>query len=168
MSTIRLPWPPAATSPNASGQGKWRRKADAARSYKATCARECLAARVEPMDADAVEVTVAFCPPSARRYDLDNALARAKQGLDAFAAAIGVDDSRWTSMTLERGQPMRGGAVFVTASAVEISARSGDYAARALRSSPRNARNKSGSEGAGNTTRPLTDVNLSKRSNDGC
>lgn len=119
MTTVQLPWPPRRSSPNASSQGAWRAKASAARSYKAECAWLCEAAKIGRMDADAVEVTVTFCPPSARRFDLDNALAGAKHALDAFAEAIGVDDARWQSMTLERGLPMRGGAVFVTATPVE-------------------------------------------------
>ena len=111
--SVTLPWPPEATSPNASGQGKWRRKSEAASSYKRTCWALCKAAGLSRMDADAVDVSVIFQPPSARRYDLDNQLARVKQGLDAVADAIGVDDSQWASMTLERGDKTPGGAVVV-------------------------------------------------------
>ena len=112
---VVLPWPPTATSANASGQGRWRRKCDAARSYKATCAKLCMAGRVPFMDAPAVDVTVIFCPPRNGRFDLDNLLGRAKQGLDAFAEAIGVDDGQWRTMTLERGDKTAGGAVHVYA-----------------------------------------------------
>lgn len=115
MRMVELPWPPRRSSPNASRQGAWRGKAAAAKGYRNACAWTCEISNIGPMEADAVEVTVTFCPPSRRRYDLDNALASIKQGLDAFAAAIGVDDARWVSMTLERGLPVQGGAVFVTA-----------------------------------------------------
>ena len=111
--SVTLPWPPEATSPNASGQGKWRRKSEAASSYKRTCWALCKAAGLPRLECDSVEVSVIFQPPSARRYDLDNQLARVKQGLDAVAEAIGVDDSRWLSMTLERGDKTPGGAVHV-------------------------------------------------------
>ncbi len=113
LARVQLPWPPSATSPNASGQGKWRSKADAAKGYKLACWALCEAEKIRPVDAIAVDVLVTFCPPSKRRYDLDNALARAKQGLDAVAEAIAVDDSHWRRSTLERGEPCRDGAVIV-------------------------------------------------------
>lgn len=125
MTTVRLPWPSRRSSPNASGQGAWRAKAAAARSYKATCAWECKVQQVVWINAPEVDVTVTFCPPSARRYDLDNALASVKQGCDAFAEAIGVDDGNWRSMTLERGKPVKGGAVIVTATALDVGCREG-------------------------------------------
>ena len=111
---VRFPWPPQAMSANGS-QGKWRAKASAAQAYKAACWALCKEARVARIDAPAVEVTVVFCPPRNGRFDLDNMLGRAKQGLDAFADAIGIDDGRWHSMTLERGAKEKGGAVYVHA-----------------------------------------------------
>lgn len=111
---VTLPWPPAATSANASGQGKWRKKAGAARDYKSDCAILCKAARVPFLDAPAADVTVIFCPPRNVRFDLDNMVGRAKQGLDAVAEAVGIDDGRWVSMTLERGDKTPGGAVVVS------------------------------------------------------
>lgn len=110
---VRLPWPPTATSPNASGQGKWRAKNGAARAYKQACAWECAIRQVRPMDCDAVDVEVTFCPPSLRRYDLDNQLARVKHALDAVAEAIDVDDSKWRSMRLIRGPKVKDGCVVV-------------------------------------------------------
>lgn len=107
-----FPWPPAALSPNGA-HGHWTAKSKAAREYKAECIKACLS--VGMIDADAVEVGVIFQPPRNGRYDLDNQLARIKQGLDAFAAAIGIDDGRWTSMTLERGDKTPGGAIHVYA-----------------------------------------------------
>jgi len=109
---IRLPWPPAKLSANGS-QGDWRGKAKVAKEYKATCAKECWAQRVRKMQADTVAVDVTFHPPSAQAYDLDNALKRSKQGLDAVADAIGVDDAKWQSMTLRRGGKVKGGAVLI-------------------------------------------------------
>lgn len=109
---IILPWPPAAISPNGS-QGKFWAKASAAKAYKATCWAICKERNVRPVEAVAVEATIIFCPPTARRYDLDNALARIKQGLDAIAEAIGVDDSKWRSITLERGERCKNGGVIV-------------------------------------------------------
>lgn len=110
---IRLPWPPAKTSPNASGQGKWRAKSGAARAYKKACAWECAIRQVRALDCDAVDVEVTFCPTANRRYDLDNMLARSKQGLDAVAEAIGVDDGDWRSMRLIRGPKVKDGCIVV-------------------------------------------------------
>lgn len=50
----------------------------------------------------------------------------------------------------------------------EMSVNAGENATRALRNSTENARDKSGSEGAGNTTRSLTIGDLMRRSRDGC
>ena len=113
LARIILPWPPRATSPNVSGQGQWRRKASAAKGYKLACWALCEAEKIRPVDAVEVDVLVTFCPPSRRRFDLDNALSRCKQGLDAVAEAIAVDDSQWRRITLERGDACRDGAVIV-------------------------------------------------------
>lgn len=110
--SIRLPWPPAKSSPNGS-QGDFRGKASAGRSYKADCMKECWAQKVRRIGAASVKVEVVFHPPTARPYDLDNALARAKRGLDAVAEAIGVDDADWTEMRLVRGENVKGGALVV-------------------------------------------------------
>lgn len=111
---IRLPWPPAKTSPNASQQGDYRGKARAARSYKATCAKECWAQSVRRIDAEGhVPVEITYCPPRNGRLDWDNISKRAKQGFDAVSEAIGVDDGRWWPVTLRLGEPVEGGAVLL-------------------------------------------------------
>jgi len=113
MITVNLPWPPKETSANASGQGKWRAKSDAAKSYKATCAWILVAAKIKPVDFGPVTVLVTFNPTGqTSRYDLDNMLGRCKQGLDAVAEAIGVDDAEWREMRLIRGK--KGGAGSIT------------------------------------------------------
>lgn len=110
---IKLPWPPAKTSPNASRQGDYRGKARAAKKYKNECAWECKAQGVKPLGHSSVLVRITFHPPKNYRYDLDNALARAKQGLDAVAEAIGVDDADWQEVHLIRGDKVPGGCVVV-------------------------------------------------------
>ena len=115
--TISLPWPPAATSANASSPGNWRKKTDAARSYKQDCAWIIRAAKVKPAGFAPVCVAVTFNPPaSTSRYDLDNLLGRAKQGLDALSEAIGVDDALWQEMRLLRGVKGGQGSISVTVS----------------------------------------------------
>ncbi|WP_212525871.1 hypothetical protein [Actibacterium sp. MT2.3-13A] len=110
--SIRLPWPPSKASPNGS-QGDFRGKAAAGKSYKAECIKECWAQKVRRIRALGVRVEIVFHPPTARAYDLDNALAKAKRGLDAVAEAIGVDDADWTEMRLVRGEKVKGGALVV-------------------------------------------------------
>lgn len=109
---IRLPWPPTKTSKNGS-QGDWRGKARAARGYKALCGKECMAQGIRPMGCDSVLVEITFHPPRAARFDLDNMLSRAKQGLDAVSDAIAVDDADWKQITLVRGEKIKNGALLV-------------------------------------------------------
>lgn len=112
IARVTLPWPSTDTSPNGQ-HGHWAKKAAAAKEYRMACWAACKAAGLRTIEADRVDVTIVFCPPSRRKMDLDNALARVKRGLDAVAEVIGVDDSQWRSMTLERGDPCKDGAVMV-------------------------------------------------------
>lgn len=109
---ITLPWPPSATSANASGQGKWRQKARAARHYKAECAWECKAQGIRQMQHNGnLPVSITFHPPTNGRVDWDNISNRAKQGWDAVSEAIGVDDGRWWPVTLQRGEKLKNGLI---------------------------------------------------------
>ena len=110
---VVLPWPPTALSANGS-QGDYHGKARAGRAYKADCAALCREkGRGLRRLSSVANVSLTFCPPSGRRYDLDNMLKRMKHGLDAVAEAIGVDDAEWRSMTLLRGEPCKAGGVIV-------------------------------------------------------
>jgi crossover junction endodeoxyribonuclease RusA len=109
---IRLPWPPAKSSPNGS-QADHIGKARAGKAYKQVCAWECRAQAIQPVTAGTVAVEVTFHPPTGHAYDLDNMLARCKRGLDAVAEAIAVDDADWAEMRLCRGEKVKGGAVVV-------------------------------------------------------
>lgn len=109
---IRLPWPPAKSSPNGS-QGDYHGKAKAGAAYKLTCGQECMAQGVRRQTWDGADVSITFHPPTLRAYDLDNALAKCKRGLDAISEALGVDDADWLSMTLHRGDKVKGGCVMV-------------------------------------------------------
>lgn len=112
MQRIELPWPSSKLSPNGA-HGHWRVKSGAAKDYKYQCAMMIRAQKVRPVDAVQC-VCITFHPPSNRRYDLDNALAKLKQGLDALAEALGVDDAEWQSMVLRRGEKVKGGLVVVS------------------------------------------------------
>lgn len=110
---IRLPWPPEKTSKNSSNQGDWRGKAKAGRAYKDACAWECKAQGIRPSSASMATVRVTYHPPTNRRVDWDNMAGRCKQGFDAVADAVGIDDGNWWPVISERGKKTPGGCVLV-------------------------------------------------------
>ena len=105
MSEIILPWPSTALSPNA--RTHWARLAKAKRAYREACAWSAKEQGLERMNADSLHLTLTFYPPTRREFDLDNALARIKSGLDGLADVLGVDDSRW-SLTIKKGDKVGG------------------------------------------------------------
>lgn len=110
---VFLPWPPADLKPNA--RANWAKKARAVRAHRGDCHMLCLAAGIRNLGWEAMLVSMTFCPPSRRGGDLDNMLAAMKAGLDGLACASGVDDAHW-SITIARGEPVKGGAVHVVVS----------------------------------------------------
>ena len=108
MMSISLPWPPKELSPNA----RVDRRAATSRRRAYRDAGFWLAHKASlPIEAGS-RLVLTFHPPDNRRRDLDNMLASIKSGLDGIAQASGCDDSGW-SLTLERGEPVKGGAVIV-------------------------------------------------------
>ena len=91
---IILPWPPSELSPNK--RQHWAQLAKAKKLYRAACATQARLQGLDRMAVNAVHLKLTFHPPTRRRFDLDNLLARMKSGLDGLADVIGVDDSRWT------------------------------------------------------------------------
>lgn len=102
---ITLPWPPARLSPNA--RLHWASLAKAKKAYREACAVQAMAQGVRKIAADKLHLTLTFFAPSRRAYDLDNALARMKSGLDGLADALGVDDKHW-SLTIQKGEGVGG------------------------------------------------------------
>ena len=107
---IKLPWPHKDLSPNA--RVNWRAKHRRRHAYRHTCSWACVEQRARKIEANGVSAVITFCPPDARRRDMDNMLASAKAAIDAVADAVGVDDSRW-SLTLRNGEPVKNGAVII-------------------------------------------------------
>ena len=107
---ISLPWPPAKLSPNA--RTHWASKAKAFRQYKFQCAMLLSMHRDSIKGRDAYNLR--FCPPDARRRDLDNMLSSFKAGIDALAEVSGIDDSNF-SFALAKGEPVKGGEIQVIA-----------------------------------------------------
>ena len=112
MMTLTLPWPPTALSPN--GRLHWATLAKAKKQYRSACAWTAASQGAHPIKADRVHVTLEFVPPTRRAYDLDNALARMKAGLDGLGDVLMVDDSKWDYTIRKAPQGVIGGFVRVT------------------------------------------------------
>ena len=106
---LELPWPPKELSPNA--RLHWAKLAKAKKAYRAECAYLAIAQGIRKVEADKLHLSLTFFAPTRRAYDLDNALARMKAGLDGLADVLGVDDSKW-SLSIARGDTT-GGSVTV-------------------------------------------------------
>ena len=111
--TFDFPWPHKDLSPNARVD-RWT-KAKRVKAYRTGAAWEAKAAGVQKLCAPAAHLRITFCPPDARRRDLDNMLASIKPALDGLSDVLGVDDSRW-SLTIERGPIVARGRVRITIS----------------------------------------------------
>lgn len=92
-TTIVLPWPPQNLSPNA--RLHWAALAKSKKAYRAACGLQARAQGAQAMKAERLKLEVTFFPPSKRRIDLDNCVARMKSGFDGLADVLGVDDSKW-------------------------------------------------------------------------
>lgn len=102
---VTLPWPSSRLSPNA--RVHWAALAKAKRVYREACSWQARLQGITPMSADALHVSITFYAPTRRAYDLDNALARMKSGLDGLADVLGVDDSKWT-LTIRKAEEIGG------------------------------------------------------------
>ena len=90
-----------------------RRSASGTRAqYRADGAKATWAAGFRKLNWERAHLRITFHPPTRGARDLDNMLAAIKSGLDGISDAIGIDDSRW-SMTIQRGDIVKGGAVHV-------------------------------------------------------
>ena len=105
MISLTLPWPPTGLSPNA--RTHWAKLAKLKKQYRQACAWSAKAQGAGRIDAQRLHVSLTFVPPTRRAYDLDNALAKMKAGLDGLADVLGVDDSKWT-ITIAKGQGVGG------------------------------------------------------------
>jgi len=108
--SVTLPWPSKNLSPNS--RKHWGKLAAAKRAYRTACGWAATASGLRRIDADALHVKVTFCPPDNRRRDLDNMLSSFKQGIDAVAEAMGVDDYGF-EFHISRRAACQGGCVIV-------------------------------------------------------
>lgn len=110
MMTLVMPWPTTELSPNA--RVHWAVLARAKKKYREECGWQARAQGAHRLSAERLDVTFTFYPPSRRRIDLDNCIARMKAGIDGIADVLGVDDSKWR-MSFELAEQI-GGMVKVT------------------------------------------------------
>ena len=110
---VALPFPPAKLSRNGS-QGDYRGKASAAKAYRADCLIACQSAvgSIDWLPDFPVMLELTFHAPDKRHRDLDNLLAMTKQGIDAIAEYIGVDDKHF-EFTIRRGEVRKPSVVVV-------------------------------------------------------
>lgn len=108
---ISLSWPVRALSPNARAHWSGIARAKAAaknQGYWLACA----AYGNRFKGAEALTLSITFCPPDNRRRDLDNMVASIKAHIDGISKAIGVDDSKF-ALRIQRGEVVKDGAVLV-------------------------------------------------------
>ena len=102
---VKLPWPPTGLSPNA--RNHWSKTMRLKKAYRTERAWQAVAQGLRPINADRLHLNITFAPPTRRAFDLDNALARIKAGLDGLADVLKVDDSRW-SITIQKSETIGG------------------------------------------------------------
>ena len=93
VARLILPWPPKELSPNF--RAHWGALAKAKKAFRARCAWAAREQGACAIQADKLHLSLTFYAPTRRAYDLDNALARMKSGLDGLADVLGVDDKHW-------------------------------------------------------------------------
>jgi crossover junction endodeoxyribonuclease RusA len=109
---VTLPWPNKVLSPNSRAHWAVRSNAVGKARHNAFCLVLEQIGRRE-VEWPRPHLSWEFCPPSRRRYDVDNLIAQHKAAQDGIADALGIDDSRFVS-TYQLGSPVKGGAVHVT------------------------------------------------------
>lgn len=113
MNELVLPWPDKALSPNARVHwGERGRAARAAREHGHLAAVEA-GWHVAEIPAGRLHLWVTFHPPTRRRPDDDNMLARFKAWRDGLADALGIDDARFVSHPFVSDEVRKGGQVVV-------------------------------------------------------
>jgi len=103
--SITLPWPSSKLMPNRKNGRHWAIQQSAkvrARLDGAMLTKEALGRNTVALS-DQIPVRITFAAPNRIRRDLDNLHAACKPSLDGIASALGVDDSRFVPVTLDKG-----------------------------------------------------------------
>jgi len=111
-TVVTLPWPSRNLSPNA--RCHWAVKAKSIKEARNVARILTLQAfKLRKPRWSAAELHWEFHPKTANKPDGDNAESSVKAYRDGIADALGIDDAKFTT-TYSMGQPVKGGAVFVT------------------------------------------------------
>jgi len=111
---IILPWPQRVLWPNS--RPHYYQLARAKKEFRTECAWEAKRQGAVPLQTQSLHVSLQFFPPTRRCYDLDNALAAMKSGIDGLADVLQVDDSQWSFQIAKAPKGEIGGMVKVTVS----------------------------------------------------
>jgi len=114
MFEIKLPWYSQELSPNS--RKHWAVVSRAKRQHKTLASIYTKNAKAQfGSDKEKVFLNITYCPPSKRRYDLDNCLASSKAYIDGISEAIGIDDSRF-AIQMQMSDDTFDGSIRVTIS----------------------------------------------------
>lgn len=122
LPQIQLPWAKLSDfSGNARGSWAKRYRLIAKQKANADALAKEKGFHLIRVAGDAVlQVTLTFCPPSrVSSFDDDNAVTAQKGALDAIAAVLRVDDSRFRLQAPQRGEKSRDGGVIVNIEVME-------------------------------------------------
>lgn len=103
--TIMLPWIDAKLMPNRKNGHHW----GSAQAAKVQARQDGYYAALASLGAaewvsdEKHPIRITYVAPDARKRDLDNLLAASKAFVDGIAQALGMDDSRFCPITLDRG-----------------------------------------------------------------
>jgi len=100
-----LPWPPTGLSPNS--RLHWAKLSKLKKTYRDACAWSAKTQGAITLTEKRLHLTITFYAPTRRAYDLDNALASIKAGLDGLSDVLGVDDKHW-SLTISKADEIGG------------------------------------------------------------
>lgn len=111
---IRLPFPDPSLFPNRRNGQHWGATAavkTAARDGAYYATKQAMK-DYKPQEGP-IPLSLLFLTPDRRRRDTDGMLSAAKHGLDGVAAALGIDDSRFSPILVDRALGPKGGALIV-------------------------------------------------------
>lgn len=109
--TVELMWPPKELHPNA--RVHFRTKAQATKLYRDAAFWTAKMLDFEAPGASEMTLRCDFHPPDKRRRDIDGMLSSIKAGIDGIADAMLFNDHCVHTVTLHRGEPIKGGLVRV-------------------------------------------------------
>ena len=99
---LSLPFPPKELSPNS--RVHWAKKVKF-KAAQRTAGFYAAYPHRGKIPAGPIAIKFIFHPPTHRRMDLDNCLARLKAAADGIASGLGVDDNLFRPITCDMGEP---------------------------------------------------------------